>query len=360
MPQSSNNSYRAISDTNSTGEYLGRIGANGLIDAERESQLGYVIRACQEAEAILQTASEDPTTPLESLTTHTYEELEQVIAEGIIARKELTEANLRLVVSIAKRYTSLGLSFDDLIQEGNMGLIHAVEKFDPDRGFKFSTYATWWIRQAITRGLADSGRTIRIPVHRHEMVLRYRKTRQSIESENPLLDARAVMIICAEKMQVSLDALYTMEVHEGLVNQPLSLDKKVDDDESTSIGDLVGDDDQSLIELQNSGMQIEELIKLLEPREADIIWMRYVEAKTLVAVANILNISRERVRQIEARGINRIRGRILDGQCPIDADDDSRIASAIIVARSKREATEQANREALKELTSKYQKTGRP
>ncbi|NCB28824.1 MAG: RNA polymerase sigma factor RpoD [Clostridia bacterium] len=286
--------------------YLKEIGKVDLLSPEEEIKLAELMQAGTEAQVKL-----DAMTPQEILEIP-YEEKKQLdrdMAGGERAKKRLAEANLRLVVSIAKRYVGRGMLFLDLIQEGNLGLIKAVEKFDCTKGFKFSTYATWWIRQAITRAIADQARTIRIPVHMVETINKViRVSRQLLQElgHDPTPEE------IAAEMNMPVDRVRDIL---KIAQEPVSLETPIGEEEDSHLGDFIPDDDAPEPAEAASFMllkeQLVEVLKTLTPREEKVLRLRFgIEdgrTRTLEEVGKEFNVTRERIRQIEAKALRKLR-----------------------------------------------------
>ena len=282
--------------------YLTDIGQYTLLTKDDEVRLAKAIEAGKEAGEEMAKAK--------TLTATKRRELRKAIRDGEVAERAFVQSNLRLVVSIAKKYQASGLPLLDLIQEGNLGLMHAVEKFDWRKGFKFSTYATWWIRQAITRGIAHTGRTIRLPVHAGDTLARLQKARSRLELK---YGRPATLAELSKEVEMPED-----KVTEALrfAAEPLSLSEPLREDGDAELGDVVEDRSaESPFETAATALLPEEIQRLLAPldeREREILRLRFgldgsSEGRTLEEVGEHFNLTRERIRQIEARAMSKLR-----------------------------------------------------
>ena len=282
--------------------YLKEIGKVDLLSSDEEIALAQVMGAGAAAKEQLA----DPDAGLDE---STRAELEKLVKQGEKAKQKLAEANLRLVVSIAKRYVGRGMLFLDLIQEGNLGLIKAVEKFDYTKGYKFSTYATWWIRQAITRAIADQARTIRIPVHMVETINKVIRVNRQLLQE---LGHDPTPEETAEEMGMPVD-----KVREILkiAQEPMSLETPIGEEEDSHLGDFIPDEDASEPSEAASYTllkeQLVDVLSTLTPREEKVLKLRFgIEdgrTRTLEEVGKEFNVTRERIRQIEAKALRKLR-----------------------------------------------------
>ena len=283
--------------------YLKEIGRVALLTAQEEVDLAMRIEAGLLAEEKLEALGEDEGTPDER------HKLAWTRRDGQMAKRHLVEANLRLVVSIAKRYVGRGMAFLDLIQEGNLGLIRAVEKFDYAKGFKFSTYATWWIRQAITRAIADQARTIRIPVHMVETINKLiRIQRQLLQDlgREPTADE------IAQQMELTPDKVREIQ---KISQEPVSLETPVGEEDDSHLGDFI-EDSEAPVPLERASFkllqeQLETVLHTLSEREKQVIEMRFGlkdgQPRTLEDVGKTFGVTRERIRQIESKTLSKLR-----------------------------------------------------
>jgi len=283
--------------------YLTDIGQYPLLTKDDEVRLAQAIETGNDARGELDGTHSKDVTPTRR------RELKRAIKAGADAQQTFVQSNLRLVVSIAKKYQASGLPLLDLIQEGNLGLMHAVEKFDWRKGFKFSTYATWWIRQAITRGIANTGRTIRLPVHAGDTLARLQKARARLELKlgRPPSQYELALEVEMPEDKVTEALRFALE--------PLSLSEPLREDGDAELGDVVEDRSaESPFEVAATAMLPEEITRLLGPldeREREILRLRFGldrgEPRTLEEVGEHFNLTRERIRQIEARAMSKLR-----------------------------------------------------
>jgi RNA polymerase primary sigma factor len=291
----------AIEADDTVGLYLKEIGRVPLLTAAQEVDLAQRMERGREARERLQ--SETDLTPQEQ------ECLHLLVEDGLAAREHLINANSRLVISVAKKYIGRGVPFLDLIQEGNIGLIRAARKFDWRRGHKFSTYATWWIRQAVTRAIADQGRTIRVPVHMGDQINRLLRASHQLTQE---LGRDPTVAELAEALNVTVRKAEQMI---QVARRPISLETPTDDEEESVLGDFIPDEDSPApVETVTNKMlrdQLQEILATLPLREVRILQLRYGlldgETYTLEEVGRKLGVTRERVRQIEAQALSRLR-----------------------------------------------------
>lgn len=285
--------------------YLKEIGRVDLLAGDEEIQLATDI-----ANAIVAKEQFDEMVANgEDISPEYKQQVEKLIYKGELAKNKLVEANLRLVVSIAKRYVGRGMQFLDLIQEGNMGLMKAVGKFDHTKGFKFSTYATWWIRQAITRAIADQARTIRIPVHMVETINKLVRTQRQLIQE---LKREPHPEEVAQRMGISVEKV---QIIQKVAQEPISLESPVGEEEDSSLGDFIADPDTlTPLEFTSKEMlkrELDTVLETLTDREEKVLRMRFGlldgRSRTLEEVGREFGVTRERIRQIEAKALRKLR-----------------------------------------------------
>nr|WP_244515368.1 RNA polymerase sigma factor [Actinopolyspora xinjiangensis] len=285
--------------------YLKQIGKVALLNAEEEVELAKRIEAGLYAAERLRQAEEAGEMPPLQL----RRDLRWIVRDGERAKSHLLEANLRLVVSLAKRYTGRGMAFLDLIQEGNLGLIRAVEKFDYTKGYKFSTYATWWIRQAITRAMADQARTIRIPVHMVEVINKLGRIQRELLQD---LGREPTPEELAKEMDISPEKVLEIQQY---AREPISLDQTIGDEGDSQLGDFIEDseavvavDAVSFTLLQD---QLQSVLQTLSEREAGVVRLRFGltdgQPRTLDEIGQVYGVTRERIRQIESKTMSKLR-----------------------------------------------------
>ncbi|QTR04732.1 RNA polymerase sigma factor [Saccharothrix algeriensis] len=285
--------------------YLKQIGKVALLNAEEEVELAKRIEAGLYAAERVRRAEEES----EKLTPQLRRDLRWIVRDGERAKNHLLEANLRLVVSLAKRYTGRGMAFLDLIQEGNLGLIRAVEKFDYTKGYKFSTYATWWIRQAITRAMADQARTIRIPVHMVEVINKLGRIQRELLQD---LGREPTPEELAKEMDITPEKVLEIQQY---AREPISLDQTIGDEGDSQLGDFIEDseavvavDAVSFTLLQD---QLQSVLETLSEREAGVVRLRFGltdgQPRTLDEIGQVYGVTRERIRQIESKTMSKLR-----------------------------------------------------
>ena len=285
--------------------YLKQIGKVALLNAEQEVELAKRIEAGLFAAEKLR----HPDAKKRRMSPQLRREFEWLICDGERAKNHLLEANLRLVVSLAKRYTGRGMQFLDLIQEGNLGLIRAVEKFDYTKGYKFSTYATWWIRQAITRAMADQARTIRIPVHMVEVINKLARVQRQMLQD---LGREPTPEELGRELDMSPDKVVEIQKY---AREPVSLDQTIGDDGDSQLGDFIEDSEAPVAaDVVSFGLlqdQLSSVLQTLSEREAGVVSMRFGltdgQPKTLDEIGHVYGVTRERIRQIEAKTMSKLR-----------------------------------------------------
>jgi RNA polymerase primary sigma factor len=293
--------------------YLQEIGRIRLLRADEEIELARKIADLLELERVREKLSADLEREPQQKEWASAVEMEPIqfrsrLYQGRRAKDKMVQSNLRLVVSIAKKYMNRGLSFQDLIQEGSLGLIRAAEKFDHEKGYKFSTYATWWIRQAITRAIADQSRTIRLPVHLYETISRIKKTTKLLSQK---MGRKPTEEEIATKMEMTIEKLRFIAKSAQL---PISLETPIGKEEDSRLGDFIEADGEMPEDQVSKNLlreDLESVLDTLSPRERDVLRLRYGlddgRMKTLEEIGQIFNVTRERIRQIEAKALRKLR-----------------------------------------------------
>ncbi len=293
--------------------YLQEIGRIRLLRAEEEIELARKIADLLDLERLAEKLQKQlghyPTDKeWASAVGMEYPAFKRRLYLGRKAKEKMVQSNLRLVVSIAKKYMNRGLSFQDLIQEGSLGLIRAAEKFDHEKGYKFSTYATWWIRQAITRAIADQSRTIRLPVHLYETISRIKKTTKILSQE---MRRKPTEEEIATRMEMTIEKLRFIAKSAQL---PISLETPIGKEEDSRLGDFIEADGETPEDEVSKNLlreDLENVLDTLSPRERDVLRLRYGlddgRMKTLEEIGQIFNVTRERIRQIEAKALRKLR-----------------------------------------------------
>ena len=295
--------------------YLRDIGRIPLLEHDEEIMLGRKVQRLMELENIRNELKEEfgRTIDDRTLCDHTsndWKELRRELREGKKAKEKMVTANLRLVVSVAKKYTKRNMELLDIIQEGTIGLVRGVEKFDPHRGYKFSTYAYWWIRQGITRAIAEKSRAIRLPIHVTENLNKLKKAQRELSQRNGLMPD---VFQLSEELGLSVEEIKDLMCK---ARQPTSLEIKIGENKDTALIDLLEDEKQipdDLLEASCIKEDIRELIKDLPEMQAAVISMRYgigdemLEPMSMTAIGQVLNMSRDRVRTLENKGLRSLR-----------------------------------------------------
>jgi RNA polymerase sigma factor (RpoD-like family) len=307
--------YNKTENDDAVGAFFKEMARYPLLKPDEEVELARRVRFLEEVKELqaaleLELGAQPSKVQVASQLEITEKQLESRLYQGRVAKRKMIRSNLRLVVSIAKRYLNRGVPFLDLIQEGAMGLNRASEKFDPDKGYKFSTYAYWWIRQAITRAIANDARTIRLPIHIVEKLNKLKKAQRELKQKLARNPTEAEM---AEALEITVHQLRQLQ---QLRRQALSLNHRVGKEEDTELMDLLEDEDNQSPEAKmNENMMRQEIWEVLgdvlTPREKDVISLRYgltsSEPCTLEEVGNMFNLSRERVRQIQSKAMRKLR-----------------------------------------------------
>ncbi len=306
--------YNKTEHDDAVGAFFKEMARYPLLKPDEEVELARRVRFLEEVRELQASLKDNlEQASKETVATHlgiTERQLESRLYQGRVAKRKMIRSNLRLVVSIAKRYLNRGVPFLDLIQEGAMGLNRASEKFDPDKGYKFSTYAYWWIRQAITRAIANDARTIRLPIHIVEKLNKLKKAQRELKQQ---LGRNPSEVELAEILEIPANQLRQLQ---QLRRQALSLNHRVGKEEDTELMDLLEDEDNQSPEAKmNESMMRQEIWEVLgdvlTPREKDVISLRYglttSEPCTLEEVGNMFNLSRERVRQIQSKAMRKLR-----------------------------------------------------
>ena len=295
--------------------YLRDIGRIPLLEHDEEIMLGRQVQRLMELEKIreelkVELGQEIDDRTLCDNTSNDWKELRRELREGKRAKEKMVTANLRLVVSVAKKYTKRNMELLDIIQEGTIGLVRGVEKFDPHRGYKFSTYAYWWIRQGITRAIAEKSRAIRLPIHVTENLNKLKKAQRELSQRNGLMPN---VFQLADELELTVDEIKDLMCK---ARQPTSLEIKIGENKDTALIDLLEDETQipeNLLEASCIKEDIRELIKDLPEMQAAVISMRYgigeeiLEPMSMTAIGQVLNMSRDRVRTLENKAIRALR-----------------------------------------------------